>query len=1046
MPTNEKQRLEEALSLQLETVGLDWHQFKAEYGIQHDNPEDDAADRAFFTWQYFRGEHRPQSCLIDKEGRVRGLIIKESQLKQLQLPSLPALEYLCICENEQLTDIALSGTEYPLLQHADWSNNALKRVALKAKLPLLRYFSLRNNALNRFKITQSNGLPSLEELDLSDNRIKNWDAFVVDKMPSLIYLWLYRNPLNESVTTYREEEEDNNYLRSMQVLRQSFGDEKPVKNDTYKVMVVGDGKAGKSCMVKRLVENEFCGGWNSTHGIAVEQFEDTDNRYGFPYRLNLWDFGGQDIYHHTHRMFLQANATYILLWNEETEYQDKIEQPIGPKKYYWENKKVPYWLDYIRYLGQNSPVVVAQTCSPPENKGKPHPDEAGLVQAYRQALPYVSEFLHIDAELDDEKESGYKRLLQEVEHAIDSLERKEYLPAHWLPVREQLEAMTPREAADNKAGFMSMQRNTLELDEFLNMVPDEEPDPMKLLTNWLVPTGVVFYKEGLFDNKIILNQAWAIRAVYALYDRSETGYYFELRERRGRFDGSLLNQCWHAYTEAEREWFLGFMLKAELCFETTEERRARDIPWEQRQFVAVEMLPAGRPAGLGIQERNWESQGTALCQLRYRYPFLHAGIIQSFIARTHHFAAIEDIYKQGMIVTVEGHFVLIEAQPDPQGSRGDILITLPMAGVEVLHRIRKEFEDIHGEREHEEAVRPADGEWVSWAVLQEKSQDDYLPTADGGSAVPAEPYRVFLLDGKQRGVLALSEAAAHDLHQEENREPPASTSNEPEPSEPITDWKDEVRSLLKKNRIEEALATLSKHLPAPAESLERRRAANRDQRMKGTITNEVYSSQENKIAEDILSLLREDKPYSSPKSKSMQTYTKWIIGLAVACIILLLLLNKSGVVEIPGFTFSTTEGTSTAAPDNTMATVVGSVYLNGQPAKSSEVMEVKVKGVNTVNPTSLAGNQFTLRNVPLPSDRRLAIALVFPNNIEEARVFNIGAPNSNGVVDIGELRVQVEQPAAGSGSAPKITILNRNIVQTSTNIDSEGSGNQEVDN
>ena len=755
MPNHEKQQLEKALGLQLESVQLDWLQFKKDYGIQHDNPEDDTADRAFFTWQHFRGEHRPQSCLLDDDGRVRGLIIKESELKQLQLPALPALEYCCVVENKQLTDIQLLGTEYPLLQYADWSNNALKRVNLQVELPLLRYWSLRNNKLNRFKITQSNGLPALEELDLSHNRIKNWDALVVDKMLALEYLWLSENPLNESVTTYREEGEDSNYLHSLRTLRKSFGTEKPVKNDTYKVLVVGDGKAGKSCMVKRLVENEFCGGWDSTHGIAVEQFEDTDNRYGFSYRLNLWDFGGQEIYHHTHRMFLQANATYILLWNEETEYQDTIEQTVGPKKYYWENKKVPYWLDYIRYLGQNSPVVVAQTCSPREDRKKPHPDEAELIQAYREALPYVSEFLHIDAEEDDPKASGYKRFLQELEYAIDSLERKEYLPAHWLPVREKLEEMTPREAAKDRADFMSIQRNTLELEEFLDMVPDQEPEPMKLLTNWLVPTGVVFYKKGLFDDKIILNQAWAIRAVYALYDRSETGYYFELKERKGRFDGSLLNQCWHAYTEAEREWFLGFMLKAELCFETTEERR--DTPWEKRQFVAVEMLPADRPPGLAIQERNWESQGIALCQLRYRYPFLHAGIIQSFIARTHHFAAIEDIYKQGMVVIVAGHPVLIEARPDPQGSRGDILITLPTAGVEVLHRIRKEFEDIHGGREHEEAVRPADSEWVNWAVLEEKRQDTHLPTADGGSAVPAEPYRVFLPDEKQRELQALSE-------------------------------------------------------------------------------------------------------------------------------------------------------------------------------------------------------------------------------------------------------------------------------------------------
>ncbi len=758
MPTNEKQEVEKALGgLALENVRLDWPQFKTDYGIHHDKPVEDAADRDFFSWQHFRGQHQPQSCLLDEQGHVRGLIIKNTKLKKLRLPALPALEYLCICENRALEDIELEGTAYPLLQHLDWSNNALKRLTLQAEMPLLRYLSLRGNQLKRFEIDeQQEGLAALEELDLSYNQIKNWNAFVLDKMPALAYLFLYQNPLNESVTVYREDNEDENYLRSLQVLLTQWKIEKPIKNDTYKVLVVGDGKAGKSCMVERLVHNSFCGEWDSTHGISVEQFEDKDGRYNFPYKLSLWDFGGQDIYHHTHRMFLQANTTYILLWNSETEYQDKIIQRIGNKEYTWDNKKLPYWLDYIRYLGQGSPVVVAQTWSRPEiHDQKMHPNESKLLETYQKAFPYISKFLDLDAKEEDTIESGYEFFLQEVGRAIYSLGRKEYLPAYWFAVREQLEGMTPREVASDQTAFMSSAPNTLELDEFLKMMPPEATDPMKLLNNWLVPTGVVFYKEGLFDNKIILNQAWAIRAVYALYDRSEAGYFFDLKEKKGHFNGALLNQCWHTYTAAERQWFLDFMLKAELCFEITPE--GWNTPWEERQFVAVEMLPNDRANSLGNQERNWKREKTALCQVRYRYPFLHTGIIQSFIVRTHHFAEVEDIYKQGLIVWVNDQPVIIEAQPSAEGHQGDILVTLPTAAAEVLHRIRKEFAGIHQSRDYKEAIRPADGEWVLWEVLESKCQEDKLATADGGNTVFSDPYRVFLPDEKRREVQALSE-------------------------------------------------------------------------------------------------------------------------------------------------------------------------------------------------------------------------------------------------------------------------------------------------
>jgi internalin A len=40
-----------------------------------------------------------------------------------------------------------------------------------------------------------------------------------------------------------------------------------------------------------------------------------------PVRLNLWDFGGQEIYHGTHTLFLQGQAVFLVLWTPELESQ-----------------------------------------------------------------------------------------------------------------------------------------------------------------------------------------------------------------------------------------------------------------------------------------------------------------------------------------------------------------------------------------------------------------------------------------------------------------------------------------------------------------------------------------------------------------------------------------------------------------------------------------------------------------------------------------------------------------------------------------------------
>ena len=61
--------------------------------------------------------------------------------------------------------------------------------------------------------------------------------------------------------------------------------------------------------------------------------------------------------------------------------------------------------------------------------------------------------------------------------------------------------------------------------------------PAQLL-NYLSNAGVVFYRQGLFDDQIILDQAWALDAIYAAFDRELC--YRQLMWTRGRFTRALL--------------------------------------------------------------------------------------------------------------------------------------------------------------------------------------------------------------------------------------------------------------------------------------------------------------------------------------------------------------------------------------------------------------------------------------------------------------------------------------------------------------------------
>ena len=135
---NEVNTLQAALQTPLEPVVPDWDAFKRGAGLQYGPGEaqTEEADRAWFAWQVFRGEHRANSCLPDGEGRVLGLIIKDTGMKTLKLPALPALQYLCICNNKELARLEFGG-DYPALQHIDLEENGLQELDLRMEAAAL---------------------------------------------------------------------------------------------------------------------------------------------------------------------------------------------------------------------------------------------------------------------------------------------------------------------------------------------------------------------------------------------------------------------------------------------------------------------------------------------------------------------------------------------------------------------------------------------------------------------------------------------------------------------------------------------------------------------------------------------------------------------------------------------------------------------------------------------------------------------------------------------------------------------------------------------
>jgi internalin A len=87
-----------------------------------------------------------------------------------------------------------------------------------------------------------------------------------------------------------------------------------------KLLIVGEPGAGKTTLAKKILDPTYQldRAEVSTKGIDVMMWEfpvETGRRpvSTHPFRVNIWDFGGQEIYHATHQFFLTKRSLYVLV-------------------------------------------------------------------------------------------------------------------------------------------------------------------------------------------------------------------------------------------------------------------------------------------------------------------------------------------------------------------------------------------------------------------------------------------------------------------------------------------------------------------------------------------------------------------------------------------------------------------------------------------------------------------------------------------------------------------------------------------------------------
>src|ERR1700730_15739179 len=294
-------------------------------------------------------------------------------LAQNQLTSLPE----SIGQLTQLQELYVDGNQLTSLPESIGQLTQLRRLSLSknrlinlpqgiSQLTHLRSLDLSSNQLT--ELPDSIGqFTRLELLDLSNNLLEELPTSMAG-LKSLIALQLYGNdhlglPLeitggaivcsecgtpNEVGWSFcqmcgRRLPKGPDELRASEILEYYFrvrSGNRPLNE--AKLILVGRGAVGKTSIVNRLVHNRFDKDEGKTEGIRITEWpirlETNEN-----VRLNIWDFGGQEIMHATHQFFLTERSLYLVILNGREGGGDADAE---------------YWLKLIESFGGESPVII----------------------------------------------------------------------------------------------------------------------------------------------------------------------------------------------------------------------------------------------------------------------------------------------------------------------------------------------------------------------------------------------------------------------------------------------------------------------------------------------------------------------------------------------------------------------------------------------------------------------------------------------------------------------------------------------------------------
>jgi len=539
------------------------------------------------------------------------------------LKNLTKLEYLHLASCH-ISDINFLEKLTQLESLFLWSNE-ISDISVLENLIKLRRLELDNNQISDISVLEN--LTQLKTADLRENKIKEI-PYSIFKLKMGVNadnegssgLFLYGNPIESP---------------PMEIIKQgresvlNWFEAAKKKLNEIKIIFIGEPKAGKTSLLKRLKDNTFNKNEVQTDGVNIEDIAfgrcDTFKEQKALHNItgHFWDFGGQEIMNATHQFFLTKRSIYVLVLDARKDANN--------------SSQIRNWAMRVRATGGDSPIIVLANQSD-LNPGFGFENEREL----QNEFPQIKSFIKISCK-NDENIDRFKEKLAEIIPTAELFHTK--IDERWITVKNKLQEETKQKYYLNETRFL----------EICNEAKLTERHEQKNAIGFLHDLGQVLHFDDLnLSEYYVLNPYWITYGAYQILTSKYAG------ERKGNISMDKLEYIINQeedkkesyqpanykkilYSSNERRFLIDILHEFKLCFRTS----------DGSHFIIPDLLDTTEPSTLTDQIRNSDKP----IQFVYEYDYLPKSVMPNLMVKTHQI--MESMWRTGCVLRNDNSKMLV---------------------------------------------------------------------------------------------------------------------------------------------------------------------------------------------------------------------------------------------------------------------------------------------------------------------------------------------------------------------------------------------------